>query len=214
MNHTPTPLLHRTLVAVDIVGFGGREPGVQPYLRKVLRRLVKSALKEAGVPLRSCHHEDRGDGMLVIAPAEAGAGPLLGPFPALLQAGLRSHNLMSSPEARLALRVAVHAGYVATDREGAAGAAANHLFRLLDAASFKAALGDRGAGLGMIVSRYLYDEIVRPGFALPDPGAFVRIEVECKETSCDAWAWFPQEGPAGRAEPDRRLRAVPGEQGP
>ncbi|MFI0357736.1 hypothetical protein [Actinomadura sp. 9N407] len=207
IQYTPVTTLHRTLIAADIVGFGRRETALQPYLHKVLYEAVETALAGAGVPLAGCHREDRGDGMLVMAPPDAGVEPLLDAFPARLHAELRRHDRVALPEARIRLRLAVHAGYVRSGDRGADGEALTHLFRLLDAEAFKAAHAERAAPLGLIVSDYLYEQIVRPGLSLLDPLAFTELAVTRKETSCDAWVWFPPEPHAHAG----RLRVVHGE---
>ncbi|MEU6037582.1 hypothetical protein ABZ801_19445 [Actinomadura sp. NPDC047616] len=189
-------MLHRAVVAVDVIGFGRRVPALHPHLRAALYHVTETAFASVGLPLHLCDHEDRGDGILVIAPPDAGIEALLCHLPAHLHAALRHHNQMSARAARLRLRLAVNAGYVHLDRHGAGGRALVHLHRLLDAPAFKTILDDHHADLGLITSDDLYQEIVCGGPGLIDPAAFLQIDVAVKETRARAWMWMPDLAPA------------------
>jgi hypothetical protein len=186
-----TSAVHCVMFAVDIVGFARRDAGIHLYLRETLYKLVEDACAAVGLAFDTCRHEDRGDAVLVIAPAAITVEALLGPFAANLHAGLRRHNRVASPDARLRLRMAVEAGFVQFDGHGAAGLAVIHLFRLLDASSFKALLQAEPADLGLITSNYLYEEVVRFGPGTIDPFSFQQITVVNKETHGPAWVWLP-----------------------
>ncbi|RAY12923.1 hypothetical protein DPM19_23220 [Actinomadura craniellae] len=190
--------LHRAMFAIDITGFGRRNTSVHLHLRAALYRIVTDALTAIGVPFATCHHEDRGDGLLVIAPASVSAELFLGPLPAHLHAGLRRHNRLSSPPAQMQLRAGVNAGYVHIDDHGACGRALIHLYRLLDAPLFKSILKEHPTDLGLITSHYLYQELIDDNPGPLDPGAFTQIAITAKETYAPAWIWLAPAAPAPR----------------
>jgi len=98
---------------------------------------------------------------------------------------------MSSAAARIQLRVAVHIGPVHHDGHGFVGDDVNLLFRMLDARSLKQMLADSGAEVGVIVSRYVYENVIRRRPNLIDPAAFKPLNVRVKLTRIRAWAYLP-----------------------
>jgi class 3 adenylate cyclase len=191
--HRPTRPVHCAMFAVDIVGFSGRDDDTQQQLRAGLYGIVADACEDATLSWTVCHREDRGDAVLVIAPPVISA-ELLDPVAAHMWAGLRSHNKHASDIARIQLRMAVHAGYVRRDRDGASGHDLNLLFRLLEAERFKARRAECGAEFAVIASDYLYDEVIRHGRSLLEP-AYQPITVTNKETHARAWVWLPGGAP-------------------
>jgi hypothetical protein len=205
--HEPGPRMHTTMLAVDICAFGDQalDDVTQLYLRKAMYELLTEAFQSSRIPWRHCHHEDRGDGVLVVAPADVPIEDLLDVLIQHLARGLREHNKRADPLVRLRLRLAVHTGLVSYDAHGVAGRALIRLFRLLNARAFRDAITGDGADLAVIVSEQLYRDAVDHG-GLADPGAYKRIRVTCKETRMWAWVRFsarplrPRPGPC----PERR----------
>ena len=180
---------HRDVLAVDIANFGGpgRDDLVQLYLRDALYRILPQSFCDAGIGWRSCHHEDRGDGVLVVVSPHVPTATLIHPLADLIRAGVRCHNRLSCPAAAIQLRMAVHAGQVHRDANGLAGETVVHLFRLLDAAPAKTALAVTGAELALVVSGYVHQTVVRHGCGLIDPASFRPIDVAVKQTRTRAW---------------------------
>ncbi|WP_433476207.1 hypothetical protein ACQPZP_03665 [Spirillospora sp. CA-142024] len=180
------------MFAVDIASFGARrDPDVQRHLRSSVHRIVREACRAAGVSWDACHWEDRGDGLFVIAGAEAGIDILLEPLVVQLLAGVRRHNKLANREAQIQLRVAVHAGYLHLDEHGATGVALNHLFRLLGAAPLKYRLAEMSGDFALIVSHHLYEEVVAYSVGVIEPSAFTCVPVRVKETHDRGWVWSP-----------------------
>lgn len=181
--------LHCTVMAVDVNGFGDpRRTGEdQTYLRGSLYRLLSEALESARVPWPDCIHEDRGDGVLIVASSATPTGLFLGPVFEELRLLLRRYNRWSSELVRIRLRMVLHAGYIHFDEHGMAGHALVHAFRLLEAPTFKTVFASSGADLGLTVSDYLYQELVRPGLGAIDGTSFMPLPVEVKETSARSW---------------------------
>jgi class 3 adenylate cyclase len=194
----PRPV-HCAMFAVDIVSFTRRDPDLQVYLRDALYQIVQNSCDAADVCWDDCHHEDRGDGILVIARTDVSIAVLLDSLVAQIRTKLRKHNKTANAQAQIRLRMAIHAGYVHLDAHGASGRAVNHLFRLLEAPVLKVAFADHLGDFALIVSDHLYEEVVRYGPGLIDPRSFQRIPVEVKETSGRGWIWLsPPARPPGR----------------
>lgn len=191
-----TPPVHCAMFALDIAAFGSRRRAdVQTHLREALYQITQDSCRAAGIPWDLCHHEDRGDGLLFIAPADIGAEALFDPLVAHLRAGLRRYHTLASPDAAFRVRMAVHAGYIHQDTHGASGNALIHLFRLLDAPEFKAAMTRARADFALLVSDYLYDEVIRFGPGLVEPQLYRPITVTTKEASRSAWLWLHEPPP-------------------
>ncbi|MDR6593576.1 tetratricopeptide repeat protein [Saccharothrix longispora] len=184
--------MHRTIVVVDVEGFGDARRTLphQVATRAGLYRVVADALGAAGVPWEDCYHEDRGDGVVVLVPPEYAKAPLVEVLPEVLARELRAHNDTSPAAQRTRLRVAVHAGEVVFDRHGVTSTAVTTAFRLLDAPQVKQALADSPGLIALVVSRWLFDEVVRHSAVL-DPATFRPVRVRVKEVRDTAWTALP-----------------------
>jgi hypothetical protein len=185
--------LHRDLVAVDVAGFGNpeRDELIQLHIRDSLYRIAQQAFDGSGIGWRSCYHEDRGDGILAVVSPHAPTAALIDPMVGILRAGVRCHNLVSSPAAAIRLRMAIHSGYVHRDANGMSGEAVVHLFRLLEASQLKSALEMTGADLAIIVSNGVHEAVIQHSPGLIDPAAFDPVEVTVKQIHARAWVHVP-----------------------
>jgi hypothetical protein len=163
--------VHRSMLAVDIEGSTQRTNPVKEELRKQVYRLVLAALDMAGVS--NGYYDpliDRGDGVLILLrPLDEFPKPLI--FSRLLPALLKllvayNSGISSADQARtLRLRVVIHAGEVHYDNKGPFGDDLDLAFRLLDAPQFKACLKKGTAPLAVVASDYIYQSIIRHGYA-------------------------------------------------
>ena len=200
---------YHSLLAVDIKAFNDqrRDQEIRSSLRTAMYELLAGAFARSGLPWPSCYHEDRGDGVLVIAPAGAPAAVLLYPFVEHLRAGIRRYNRYRIEPAQLWLRAAVHAGQVCFDRHGVSGGAVTYLFRMLEAPAFKRALDASGADFALVTSDAVFQDVVLSGTGLIDPDMYAPVQVRCKETRSQAWLYLPPVrnpalgGAAGRRRP-------------
>ena len=89
---------HCVLFAVDIVGFNdaGRDDEVQLVLRKALYEILIGAFAASGIWWESCTAEDRGDGVMIVIPAQMPTITIVHPLTAEIGSRLRRHNRMSS----------------------------------------------------------------------------------------------------------------------
>jgi hypothetical protein len=181
------------MMATDIADFSSplRDDEIRLHLRKALYEMLTDALTGSGIPWQACHHEDRGDGVLVIIPPGIPAGGLIDPFASRLRILIRRHNRMSCEQARMQLRAAVHVGPVYSDAHGVAGADIITLFRLLDARPLRKALEDTSAELALAVSGYVHDNMVLRHPSLADPAQFTPLKDRVKRTTIRGWLYVP-----------------------
>ncbi len=181
------------MLAVDIQAFNGHGRGddAQRFLRAAMYSLLAQAFDRSGLPWSACHHEDRGDGVLMIAPSGVPTTTLIDPLADYLRAGLRSYNKFCNDLARISLRASVHAGQVYFDENGVCGQSVTLLFRMLDADEFKRALAESGSDFALVSSETVYQEIISPAPGLIDPEMYAPIDLKCKETRTRAWLYLP-----------------------
>jgi tetratricopeptide (TPR) repeat protein len=210
----PQSAVHRTILAVDVEGFGDRRTNLhQAALREGLYRALRQAFAKAGIPWRRCHHEDRGDGVFVLARPGIPKDLFAGSLPGELVTALRQHNEARPAEEQIRLRMVLHAGEVIFDDHGATSAAVNLAFRLLDAAPLKAALAGSPGVLAVIASSWFFGEVIshsRSGGA----ATWRRVQVSVKETSVPAWISlpdnpYPPDEAAPRIPQNERVLPVP-----
>ena len=213
------PPQYCAMLAVDIQSFNDqrRSEDVQPFMRAAMYGLLQHAFGRAGLTWSRCHHEDRGDGALIIAPPGYPAAALVDPLIDYLRAALRWYNKFCHESVRIHLRVAAHAGNVYFDEHGVSGHAVTHLFRMLEAPTFKDAHATSGADFALVSSEALYEEVISPGHGLIDPDMYAPILIQCKETRGRAWLYLPPvrhpflHGVNGQARPGRAGQQRPDE---
>ena len=156
---------------------------------------MQDAFGRAGIPWDNCGHEDRGDGVFVLVPAEVPKALLAESLPPALVTALRAHNDGHPGPERIRLRMALHAGEVHYDQHGVTAVAVNLAFRLLDAGPLKAALASSSGVLAVIVSSWFFEEVVRHSGAAP---GYRPVDVAVKETTTTGWICLPDQAvPAG-----------------
>ncbi|HUR02143.1 MAG TPA: hypothetical protein VM347_06375, partial [Nonomuraea sp.] len=203
------PTEHRTIVIVDIADFSNNQRMAihQSAVREGLYDVVKRAFTGVGLDYDKCEHEDRGDGMLILVPAEFPKSELADKLPERLVTEIRRFNSTRVPEARMKLRVAVHAGDIRKDDHGWIGLPVILAFRILDAQDAKVALRRSDGLLALIASDHFYTEVI-----LQDPGtapeSYRQIEVMIKSFKGHAWLCMHGENSAPGPLP---LTAEPGE---
>ncbi len=186
------PAVHRTILVVDVAGFGDRSRTNEHQLavRAGLYRALQRAFEIAGIPWTDCLCEDRGDGVYLLASSLIPKVRFVEDLPGALVAELREHNGNHPDEARIRLRMALHAGEIRFDAHGKISQASILAFRLVDAPALKSALADSTAELALIVSPYFYDEVVRHA-PQANPDSFHEVTVTVKETTTSAWISLP-----------------------
>ncbi|QFZ17370.1 substrate-binding domain-containing protein [Saccharothrix syringae] len=187
---TPHHAMHRTVLVVDVSGFSLRRSNHQEEIRRGLYDALEGAFDECGLDWSETHHEDRGDGVLVLIPPSVPKGRVVGALRHALAGELLRYNARRAEDARVRLRIAVTAGEVRHDAHGVVGDEVTLAFRLLDSAPLREAV-DRTTGvLALIVSRRFFEDVVRDDPAA-EPDAYERVEVRVKQFRDQAWVHVP-----------------------
>ncbi len=185
--HTSRPE-HRTIVVVDVQDFTNPSRNVHDLMtvQEGAYEVLRTALADSGVDVDSCTIEDRGDGALVLVPADVPKNQLADLLPDRLVAALRRYNANRSPAAQFKLRVALDAGDIRRNGNGWVGPALNRTFRILDADQVKNALAQSNGTVAVVVSDYFYDEVIKqdPGTA---PETYRAIPVSVRNYTGTAW---------------------------
>jgi hypothetical protein len=182
---------HRGMFAVDITSFGHRNPRLGLFSREALYAIIEEACETAGICWDNCYHEDRGDGIVALAPADESIETLIDPFVMNVRNALSEYNNILTDDAQIQLRTAIHAGYVYADRRGISGPDVIHLFRLLQAPALKTKLAQHQGDFALIVSDHVHGQIISYSPGQIDADAFQPIGVDVKETHSRAWIWLP-----------------------
>lgn len=185
------PARHRIIVLVDVEAFG--RPDRTDLDRKVVRaglyRLMEQSVREAGIPWGNCRREDRGDGIMLLAPAEVPGNLFVEALPSAVLRALTAYNHGRAISQRLRLRMAISSGQIYPDGHGVGGMALIHAYRLLEAAQLRETLSGSRT-LALITSSAFFDEVIRHG-----PAAlrndFFPVRVTQKETDDTAWIRLP-----------------------
>lgn len=178
-----------TLFAVDIARFTGpdRDDDIRIYLHEELYSVLEKSFDNAGIPWASCFREDRGDGALIVVPPGIACKSIIDPLPERLRALIRRHNHIARDAARIQLSAAAHIGPVDHDGNGFIGSDINLLFRMLQAQPVKRALTSPQAELVLIVSDYVYQNVVCRYPTLVSPATFRPVRFHVKYTRTRAW---------------------------
>ncbi|MEU4802565.1 substrate-binding domain-containing protein [Actinosynnema sp. NPDC023587] len=191
---TPRPAVHRTMLAVDVCGFGALGRSQQQAVRHGLYAALEAAFVECGVPWDDdwdgTYHEDRGDGLFVLVPAGVPNSRVVSALPHALVGQLRRYNAMFRPQTGIRLRAAITAGEVLNDGNGVMGDGLVLAFRLLDCAALRDEVTRRPGELALIVSDRFYQDVVRDDAGC-DPDSYRRVPVDVKEVRGAAWLSRP-----------------------
>ncbi|MFD1049628.1 hypothetical protein ACFQ1S_30925, partial [Kibdelosporangium lantanae] len=181
-------------MVVDVEGFGAkwRNNRHQVAIRAGLYRALRDAFEKADIDWSGIRHEDRGDGVLILAPPDLPKSLFAELLPGALVEALRDHNSRHPDEEHIRLRLALNAGDVTEDENGVSGTAVNLTFRLLETPQLKSALAESAGLLAVISSAYFYDDVMRHSPPV-DLATFRRVHVEVKETVTEAWICRPDD---------------------
>jgi len=178
------------IVLTDITAFSAhrRSDEDRLTLRRTMYDMLQRAFEAAGLAWQRLHKEDRGDGTLIVIPPDTPASAVTARALGHLAAALRRHNQTASDALRMQLRVALHAGPVIRDAQGVTGHAINQTARLVQARILRKNLDETQADLGVMVSAYIYDNVIRQHEGQPmDATLYRKIRFQVKESALTAW---------------------------
>jgi Cyclic nucleotide-binding domain len=173
-----------TVSLTDVVDFGARSrtDGDRQSIREALFRMTRDAVR--GFP--DVQFEDRGDGFLTVVPPDVTTAQVISQALSEMSAALALHNRTQRESARFKLRLALNVGPVVSD-VGVSGEAIIVTARLVDAPDFKNTLKRSSANLGLIVSPFVYETVIRHSADPRDTAAYSKVRVEVKESDTEAW---------------------------
>jgi excisionase family DNA binding protein len=174
-----------TVFFTDVVGFGSRARTESDRLliREALYRMTQAALQ--GIP--EARSEDRGDGFLTVVPPTVSIARVIDQLFKELPAALELHNRTHRASARFKMRLAVNVGPVFSDTMGVSGEGIIVTHRLAEAPTFKRAIVENTASLGIIASRFVYETVIMHGRDQTDTVTYSEVQVDVKESSFLAW---------------------------
>jgi hypothetical protein len=192
--------LNCSIFLADIAAFGrhSRNDKDRQLLRSSMYATLQHAFESSGVPWHSCYREDRGDGVLVIVPPSTPTRLLIDPLSDDIAMTLAIHNDQATEALRMQLRVALHVGPVLSDPEGVSGESIILAARILEAPVLKRQLASEAADLGLIVSAYVYDTVVKHGPGRIDPARYRQVRVQLKESRLNAWICLSSDANPGK----------------
>jgi hypothetical protein len=197
LEHTEEKLVgispsYYVILVVDIERFGERLNPVEQWLRTRLYAIMEEAMAAAGISVSGVPYSDRGDGAFWLLPGSTSKVDLTGRFIRELQDRLREHGRLSSTEAALRLRVALHAGEIGKDDRGWVGQDLNTACRLVDLQLLRDALAAApDAGLVLAVTNDWYSSVVRHGYPGVAAAEFADVPFIAKEVEQRAWISVP-----------------------
>jgi class 3 adenylate cyclase len=178
----PTPLSGEncTVIVTDVIGFGAHNR--TDLDRQIIRRKSLEMMQESfGSLWGLCIFEDRGDGLLVIVPPQVPTARIIEIIHRRLPAKLRLHNRTYAETAQIRLRAAVNVGPVVSDMLGLSGEAIIRTARLVEAPILKKSMAATDAELGVMVSDFVYDTVVRHIAEFVQAERYQEVEVKVKE---------------------------------
>ena len=118
---------------------------------------------------------------------------------------IRLHNHVCRAAVGIQLRAAAHIGPVDHDGHGFIGSAIDFLFRLLEARPLKRTLAGSGSEIALIVSDYVYGNLVSRYPSLVSPDAFRPARFQVKYTRARAWIYLRGTPPPSADDPPRAV---------
>jgi CRP-like cAMP-binding protein len=174
-----------TVILTDVVAFSAhkRTDADRLTIRKALSGMVQTAIHDySGV-----RSEDRGDGILIVIPPEIPTAKIMNQLRRVLPPALDQHNRSHRDPAQFQLRLSVNVGPVVSDDMGVSGEAIIVAARIVEAPAFKEAFTESTARLGIIVSPFVYDTVVRHDQDDDYVASYFPVPVEVKEYRATAW---------------------------
>jgi hypothetical protein len=188
MSGSSTAFERHLLVAVDAVGYGGGSDRAHVALQAGLTRVLSEAAAHSTLNRGVWQLQQQGDGELAILPHDQQEPVVVDDYVRHLAQALAAHNTKAAPEGRIRLRMAIHYGVAMHADNGYAGQGVVAVSRLVDSLPVREALAAApDADLAVILSRQVFEDIVRQGHVSFEEGDFTPVRVRVKEYTDEAW---------------------------
>jgi hypothetical protein len=174
-----------TVILTDVVAFGAhrRIDTDRSIIREALHSMIQAAMQ--GFP--DARLEDRGDGVLIVIPPDVPTARTMDQLLRVLSRALDQHNSSHRNPAQFQLRLSVNVGPVTSDAMGVSGEALIVAARMVEAPALKEAFTGSTARLGVIVSPFVYDTVVKHDQDRDYVASYSQVPVEVKESRTTAW---------------------------
>jgi hypothetical protein len=178
----------RLLVAVDAAGYGGGNDQEHFALQSGLTAVLDVAAARANLRRDLWIKQQAGDGELAILPHDEPEPVVVDEYVRHLDEALANHNGNLASRRKIRLRMAVHFGTAMLADNGYAGQGVVAVSRLVESDQVKAALAAAPqACLAVILSRQIFDDVVRQQHVSVPATDFTRVSVRVKEFEDEAW---------------------------
>jgi hypothetical protein len=174
-----------TVVLTDVVGFGAIKRTDEDRL--LIRRALSGMIEAVGEGFPGIRAEDRGDGILLVVPPDIPTAQTMSQLLGVIPRALERHNSSHGDPAQIQLRLSVNVGPVVSDVMGVSGEAIIVAARMVEATAFKEAFTGSSARLGVIVSPFVYDSVVRHDQDKDYVARYCPVPIEVKEFATTAW---------------------------
>lgn len=185
-----TDALHHLVINLDAQDSGQRTNAGQLLLRAVVHDVVRAAFTAAEINTRG-NPEDRGDGVLLVLPADVSKQKIVGRWVDGLYQALKVRN--SPLRERIRVRIGIHAGEVHHDNHGVAGTDVNIACRLASCEPARGTLrAAPDASVVVAVSDYIYQSVVRHGGPYIEPDHYQKYPLDTAEYHGSLWLYVPR----------------------
>jgi CRP-like cAMP-binding protein len=174
-----------TVILTDVVAFGARKRTDTD--RSIIRETLYNMMKAGMQGFSGARLEDRGDGILIVIPPDVPTTKAIDQLLRVLPRALDQHNSSQHNPAQFQLRLSVSVGPVASDAMGVTGEAIIAAARMVEAPAFKEAFTGSTVRLGVIVSPFVYDTVIRHDQDQDYVASYSPVPVEVKESRTTAW---------------------------
>lgn len=182
------------LVSSETKGYGSGTGKRHEAVQEAFVRVQEEAARMAGLRRDTWSRQPRGGGELALLPLGEREPLVVDDFIRSLNSALDAHNATFAKEDHIRLKVAIHYGVAYPTAHGLAGQAVAEVSRMIDWNPLKDLLElKETANLILLLSDRVYTDVVTQGHTTYDPKEFVKVHVQEKEFSGDAWVWAPGE---------------------
>jgi class 3 adenylate cyclase len=171
-----------TVLLTDVVAFTSSSRNYKD--RRIIREALFDMTQGMLDGIADARSEDRGDGMLTVVWPGIPTATVIDRLLREMLPALERHNSSHGDSTRIQLRAAVDVGPVISDAMGVSGDAINVIARLVEAPLFKKSMRTGGVCLGVIVTPFVYDAVIRDDQSLT---GYRRVHVKVKEFDRMAW---------------------------
>lgn len=175
-------------MAVDAAGYGSGDDQRHFAVQTGLLEALDQAAAATGLRRDLWLKQAMGDGELAILPRDEPEPVVVEDYPRELDAALTRWNESARTDYRIRLRIAIHFGAAMPADNGYAGQGVVAVSRLVDSRPVRDALtASPAANVAVILSRQVFDDVVRQNHVSLTESDFTKVRVQVKEYQDEAW---------------------------